>query len=268
MLQKIPVDASVTLCYKSIGEFNSNLPLLLFLHEGLGSIAQWKNFPQNLCNKLRLPGLIYERYGYGHSTPLQEEREDHYLEKEAEYYLPLLIEKLNLRNRLIILIGHSDGATIALLYAAVFPKNIVYVVSMAAHVFWEQISADSAAKLEVKYKHHTEFREKFRKYHLSHSDNTLFSFTKTITRKSFQKWNVEHYLDKIESPILILQGKNDHYGTEKQVQSILKNTKHDLNRFLFIDDCGHSPHLEKESTVIEQIVKLHEDVHKTLPLNR
>lgn len=257
MLQKIAVDTKVNLCYKTLGAFDSGSPLLLFLHEGLGSIAQWKKFPEHLCKQLNLPGLVYERYGYGHSTPLQEEREDHYLEREAEYYLPRFLEKLNLQQRPLILIGHSDGATIALLYAAVFPKNIVYVVSMAAHVFWEQISADSAAKVLEKYRKHPDFREKFRKYHFEHSDNTISSFAHTINRKSFHKWNVEHYLPNIKSPVLILQGKNDHYGTEKQVESIFENTTHSLKKYKFIDDCGHSPHLEKEEIVLNEIMQLH-----------
>lgn len=262
MLNKIAIDAKITLCYKTIGDFNSDAPLLLFLHEGLGSIAQWKKFPEHLCKTLALPGLVYERYGYGHSTSLQEERADNYLHTESEVHLPNFLSKLKLQSRPLILIGHSDGASIALMYASVFPDNIVYVVSMAAHVFWEQISTDSAVKVEDKYKHHPDFREKFKKYHFGHADNTFYSFTKTITRKSFQSWNMENYLSGVKAPVLIIQGKSDHYGTEKQVYSIAEKTTNPLNRFLFINECGHSPHLEAEETVLNEIVKLHKQVIK------
>lgn len=257
MLHKIAVDTKVTLCYKLIGKEDTSLPLLLFLHEGLGSIAQWKHFPDELCKLLNLPGLVYERYGYGHSTPLQEERKDDYLHTEAEYFLPLFIKKLDLENRPLILIGHSDGGSIALLYASLYPKQIKYIVSMAAHVFVEQISTNSANKLIEKYKHHPEFREKFKKYHFEHADNTFYQFAQTISRQSFQNWNIEDCLPKINTPLLILQGKSDHHGTEKQVHSIYNKTIHPVKRFLFVDNCGHSPHLEAKEAVLEEVIKFH-----------
>jgi len=151
-LQKINIDDKVTLAYKTIGYPNVDQPLLVFLHEGLGSIAQWKDFPELICQELNMPGLIYDRYGYGYSTALQEKRATTYLENEAEYFLPQLINKLSLQNRELILIGHSDGASIALIYAALFPEYVITVVSIAAHVFCEQISRDSITKLKEVYK--------------------------------------------------------------------------------------------------------------------
>jgi pimeloyl-ACP methyl ester carboxylesterase len=260
MLHKIAIDNKVSLCYKYIGLDDSSLPLLLFLHEGLGSIAQWKHFPDELCSKLQLPGLIYERYGYGHSTPLQENRKDDYLHVESDYYLPLFIKALKLENRPLILIGHSDGGTIALLYTSLFPTQVKYIVSMAAHVFVEQISTTSAVKLIEKYKHHADFREKFKKYHFEHADNTFYQFAETISRQSFQSWNIENCLPKINTPILILQGKSDHYGTEKQVYAIFEKTKSSKKHYLLIDNCGHSPHLEAKEIVLTEIQSFHKEI--------
>jgi pimeloyl-ACP methyl ester carboxylesterase len=251
-IQKIAVDAKVTLAYQIIGDTNTK-PLLVFLHEGLGSIAQWKNFPELVCAELNLPGLVYERYGYGLSTELLENRESDYLEHEANYFLPLLLKKLQFQNKPIILIGHSDGASIALIYASLFPKNILKVVSIAAHVFNEQISIDSIKKIKKEYELNTKFKRSLEKYHPKHADSTFYAFANTITSKDFKHWNIENYLADIQTPVLVIQGKNDEYGTEKQVNSIYSKCPNANNKRLIITDCGHSPHLTHKKIVIEAL---------------
>lgn len=252
-LQKIKIDNKVTLAYQTLGQLEQDKPLLVFLHEGLGSIAQWKDFPEVMCNELNLPGLIYDRYGYGHSTELQEKRTTDYLEKEAAYFLPQLINKLSLQNRALILIGHSDGASIALIYAALFPDNVTTVVSMAAHVFCEQISRDSINKLEKIYESKPFVKSRFEKYHFDHTDSTFYAFARTITSDEFRDWNIEHFLPQIAAPVFVIQGDKDEYGTEKQVNSIHNNTPNKKGKRLIIKDCGHSPHLTNQQLVIEEI---------------
>ncbi len=256
-LKYVQVDEKVKLAYQLIGKANSSKPLLLFLHEGLGSIAQWKKFPEKLCESLDLPGLVYERYGYGHSTALQEERKANYLDVEGNYYFPKLIENLSLTEQKLILVGHSDGASIALIYASLFPKNILMVVSMAAHVFNEQISVDSIKKLRVLYECNDRLKKSFEKYHFDHTDSTFYAFANTITHDSFKEWNIEHYLTDITAPILAIQGYNDEYGTALQVESIVTKSQNKYNRNLMIPKCGHSPHLQKQTFVLNQIVEFY-----------
>jgi len=254
-IQKVNINEKVSLAYQTINLSDKEKPLLFFLHEGLGSIAQWKDFPEKLCEELDLPGLIYERYGYGYSSELQELREIDYLETEANYYLPELIDKLQLQNRKIIIVGHSDGASIALIYAALYPKNILKVISIAAHVFTEQISINSIKLLEKEYQLNTKFKKSLEKYHFGHTDSTFYAFSKTITSKEFKDWNIEHYLPKIDSPILIIQGDNDEYGTIKQVESIYQQTSSVIKKQLIIQNCGHIPHLSNQKIVIQEIRK-------------
>jgi pimeloyl-ACP methyl ester carboxylesterase len=256
-IQKVKIDDKIELAYEFIHIHDEDGPLLVFLHEGLGSIAQWKNFPKVLCEKLNLNGLVYERYGYGHSTPLQEERKSTYLDVEGNYFLPQLIEKLNLTNRELILVGHSDGASIALIYASLFPEKIKMVVSMAAHVFNEQISIDSIKELELLYESDPKLKRSFERYHFDHTDSTFYAFSKTITHADFKQWNIEHYLTNIVAPIIAIQGFDDEYGTELQVESIVTKSQNKYNRKLMIPNCGHSPHLEKQAFVINQIDELY-----------
>jgi pimeloyl-ACP methyl ester carboxylesterase len=264
-LKYVQVDEKVKLAYQLIGKTNTSLPFVIFLHEGLGSIAQWKDFPEKLCQTLGLPGLIYERYGYGYSTPLQEERASNYLDVEGNYFLPKLIEKLNLTNREIILVGHSDGASIALIYASLFPENVKLVVSMAAHVFNEQISVDSIKKLEALYNSDSRLKKSFEKYHFDHTDSTFYAFSKTITHPNFKDWNIEHYLTNITAPIIAIQGFEDEYGTALQVESIVTKSQSKYNKNVMIPKCGHSPHLQKQTFVLNQITDFYNTVCNLQP---
>lgn len=264
-LKYINIDNKVDLAYQTIGEIDVSKPLLIFLHEGLGSIGQWKNFPAKLCETMELPGLVFDRYGYGYSTPLQENRTAEYLEVEGNYFFPKLIKKLGLQNQDLILVGHSDGASIALIYASLFPQKIKMIVSMAAHVFNEQISIDSAIKLESFYENYSKVKSRFEKFHFDHSDSTFYAFTKTIAHPSFKDWNIEHYLKHITAPIIAIQGFNDEYGTALQVESIVSNAQNKYNQNLMIPKCGHSPHLQKQPFVIKHIVEFFEFINQLEP---
>lgn len=259
-LYLISINDKVKLSYQLIDKNGTEKPLLVFLHEGLGSIAQWKNFPELLCDKLNLDGLVYERYGYGYSTPLQETRESNYLDVEGNYFLPNLIEKLSLNNRKIILVGHSDGASIALIYASLFPKNITMVASMAAHVFNEQISVNSIIKLKKQYESNEKLKKSFERYHFDHTDSTFYAFANTITHPNFKDWNIEHYLPNISAPIIAIQGFDDEYGTEIQVDSIVSKSLNKLNKKVMIPNCGHSPHLQFPEFVVHQIEQFYNNI--------
>lgn len=217
--------------------------VVVFLHEALGSIGQWKGFPQLLCNTIGAKGLIYERQGYGLSSPLTQKRTSMYLEKYACEEMPQIIDLL-LSNQKIVLIGHSDGGSIALLYASSFPNNVVGVITMAAHVFVEKetiegiypaIEAYSAGRLHGLHK-----------YHGDKVDELFKAWSETWLSAEYQSWNI---CDKIaqQIPSLILQGDKDEYGTEKQLFAIQeKLSKAEIQ---LLPNIHHQPHLEQPELV-------------------
>ncbi|TXB67142.1 alpha/beta hydrolase [Vicingus serpentipes] len=254
-IQKVQVNDKIELAYEFINIHNEEKPLLIFLHEGLGSIAQWKSFPRELCEKLNLNGLVYERYGYGYSTPFLEKRKPDYLYREGDYFLPLLMKKLGLENKEVILIGHSDGASVALIYAACFPKNIKAVVSMAAHVFVDEQSIKGIKEAYDFYLSGPTLKNALKRYHFDHTDSTFMAWAELWQTPEFIKFNMEHLLPKIEAPILAIQGLQDEYGLPSQITSIVNNGSNANNEALFLEDTKHSPHFEKKEDVINAITK-------------
>lgn len=228
---------------------NENI-ILVFLHEALGSIGQWKAFPEQLCKKLQLDGFVYEREGHGHSSPFNKERTVNYLHDYAWDELNELIETAFSRDKKIILIGHSDGGTIALLYAARFPKNIVACITMAAHVINEPetiagikpaIDAFKAGKLVG-----------LEKYHGNQTEELFYAWANTWKSAEFRDWNICAEIESIRCPVLAIQGLTDQYGTEKQLELIKASVSGKVKTVL-LPTCGHHPHLELPNQVVSEI---------------
>ena len=224
--------------------------ILIFLHEALGSIPQWRSFPKELCEHVNLNGLIYERQGHGKSDPLTEERNERYLHDYAWKELPELLETLFASDQKIILIGLSDGGTIALLFAAAFPKRIAAVVTMAAHVINEPetiagiqpaVEAFKAGKLK-----------KLTEFHGEKTDTLFFTWANTWKSEEFRTWNICGDIRALKSPLLAIQGAQDQYGTAKQLELIKNSVQADCETVL-LPGCGHHPHLEKTTDVIQRI---------------
>ncbi|MNU78369.1 2-succinyl-6-hydroxy-2,4-cyclohexadiene-1-carboxylate synthase [compost metagenome] len=223
-------------------------PLLVFLHEALGSIVQWKSFPQNLCNSLNLPGVVIERSGHGKSSSLVGERDRNYLHEYADETIQVLLEILN-PDQNIILIGHSDGGSIALLLASKQLKNLQAVATMAAHTFVEQetlvgihpaIEAFKSGKLNGLYNIHGDKTE------------TLFyAWANTWLSSGFKSWDIRHEIQDFKQPVLAIQGFNDQYGTEEQIHSIVAGFSNRVGKM--IPACGHHPHLEKSKEMVDLI---------------
>lgn len=235
--------------YQIIGEFKQNSPFLIFLHEGLGSIPQWKDFPERLCRATGMPGFLYERHGYGQSTPPGPERSPDFLHNEAFYILPLLLEKLNLKGSHYVF-GHSDGATIALLYASLQPKNLQATVAEAPHVFLEEQSVKGIAKTKEAFQRGS--LKGLEKYHTSHTGNVVLSWTSYWLDPSNSDWNMFDELEKIKTPVLFIQGTKDMFGTLQQGVEIRKRTKGSYQS-LILEKCGHVPHFEKQVKVLDAI---------------
>jgi pimeloyl-ACP methyl ester carboxylesterase len=232
--------------------YNNEKPLLVLLHEGLGSIEQWKDFPQLIAEATKLPVMVYDRRGYGKSSPLKKSFQADYMHQEALEEFPTLLRELNIKQKLI-LIGHSDGGSIALLYASAFPDKVEMLISLAAHVFVENISVSGIQEAENMYKENVRFREALKRYHSEKTDEIFCSWAGVWLSGEFRNWNIEECLPGIKAPVLALQGDQDQYGTEKQVDSIVSNVRGKSIKYM-ISDCGHSPHKEQKDITLKEIV--------------
>lgn len=227
--------------------------VLVFLHEALGSIGQWKAFPQQLCNSLQINGIVYEREGYGNSSELQETRGIDYLHKYAWEELPELIDVLFPPEKKIILVGHSDGGTIALLYAARYPNKVKAVISMAAHVIVEDVTLRGIAPAVQAY---NEGKLKgLEKYHGDKTEKLFFAWANTWNLPEFFDWNICSDIEVVACPVLAIQGVNDQYGTEQQVDLIVSSIGKDKVQKAMLHKCGHHPHLEVSDEVIQLVTE-------------
>jgi len=223
--------------------------VILFLHEALGSIRQWKDFPEKLCETLNLPGLVYERQGHGKSAPLMQKRTSNYLHQYALEELPAFLDSINERRKLL-LVGHSDGGTIALLFASKFPDRVAGICTMAAHVINE---TETIAGIEPAVKAYELGKlNGLKKYHGDKTKALFFAWADIWRDPSFQNWNICDEIGKCEAPALFIQGADDQYGTAKQITLIEANYSGTSTSEL-ISNCGHHPHLEQPENVIHLI---------------
>lgn len=222
---------------------------LVFLHEGLGCIEMWKAFPDKLCRSTGCPGLVYDRCGYGKSSPLSRPRDINYVHAYARTELDLLLNMV-LGDQSCILIGHSDGASIALIYGAARRPHLKAIVSEAAHVFVEDKTITGIKKAYHHYLQHG--IPGLTKYHGDKSDTIFRAWAEVWLSDWFRSWNIESLLPAVSCPVLALQGAKDAYGTVKQVESIVSNVTGPAEP-LIIEGCGHAPHLESERMVMATI---------------
>jgi pimeloyl-ACP methyl ester carboxylesterase len=235
-------------------------PLLVFLHEGLGSLAMWKDFPRALCNAAGVRGLVYSRPGYGRSTPRAADDfwDVDFLHRQAHEVLPALLGALNVAAPPWLL-GHSDGASIALLYAARRP--VAGAIVMAPHIMVEDLSIASIEKARAAYGD-TDLRQRLAKYH-DDPDSAFWGWNRAWLQPAFRPWTIEDEIGAITCPLLALQGVDDEYGTLAQIHRIAQRVPQTELRA--IADCGHSPHRDQSAAVIAAtttfIHRLHPPFH-------
>ena len=225
--------------------------VLVFLHEALGSIGQWKDFPERLCASLNLPGIVYERQGHGSSSSLTSQRGADYLEQYALNELPEFLDLVLKEQQKAILVGHSDGGTIALLYANTYNHRLHAIVTMAAHVINEPETLAGIAPAVKAYEKGK--LDGLKKYHGDKTEDLFFAWADTWNAPFFRDWNICKKIDKVTVDALILQGWGDQYGTERQVDLILDHIKSNKKQKLMLEQCGHHPHLEQKEAVIKAI---------------
>lgn len=228
-----------------------DLPSLVFLHEGLGSIAQWRDFPVCLSILTGLPALVYDRLGYGNSDALNVPRTDRYLHDEALISLPDVLEKLNINDA--ILIGHSDGGSIALIFAAIHGSKTRGVITEAAHVFVEDVTI-SGIHQAVEFFNTTDLRNRLLQYHKGNTDLMFCAWADTWLASSFRNWNIEEFLPQITCPIFAIQGEEDEYGTHAQIESIITKVSGPA-KGLMIPNCGHIPHHQAFEKVLNEMAR-------------
>lgn len=218
---------------------------LVFLHEGLGSIAQWRDFPAALCAATEQPGLIYDRWGFGGSDRLELPRPTDYLEIEATRFLPEVLAACEVERP--ILIGHSDGGTIALLYAAAFPDRVAACITEAAHVFVEQVTL-AGIRQAVEAWRTTGLPRRLERYHGAKAEAAFRGWAETWLSEDFRDWNIVAKLATLSCPLLVMQGADDEYGTADQVTAIAEAVSGPVQTFL-LPDCGHTPHHQARERV-------------------
>ena len=229
--------------YQWVGDLASGAPVVVFLHEGLGSVSMWRDFPERFCAKHGFRGLVFSRYGYGRSTPKPdgENWAPDFMHRQAHEVLPLLFEHLNIERPWLF--GHSDGGSIALLYASKFdPAGIVVV---APHILVEDLSITSIEKAREAYAM-TDMRTRLARHHAD-PDSAFRGWNDVWLSPAFRAWNIEAELASITCPVLAVQGEDDEYGTLEQIRGIARRVPH--TELLVIPNCAHSPHRDQPETL-------------------
>jgi pimeloyl-ACP methyl ester carboxylesterase len=236
--------------YQWIGHDRIHAPLIVFLHEGLGSLAMWKDFPQRLCDAAGCRGLVYSRPGYGNSTPrpAQEAWGLDFMHRQAHEVLPALLKALAIDTRVHKpwLFGHSDGGSITLLYAARFTEHVAGAIVVAPHILVEDLSVDSIAKARTAYLG-TDLRQRLAKYHQD-PDSAFWGWNDIWLHPPFREWSIETEIESIRCPLLAIQGVDDEYGTLEQIHGIARCVPQ--TQVLELRDCGHSPHRDQAARLI------------------
>jgi pimeloyl-ACP methyl ester carboxylesterase len=244
-------DRQVRIEYQWLSRQLVEAPLIVFLHEGLGSLGMWKDFPQKLCDAVSCRGLVYSRPGYGRSTPRAAEEAwgVDFMHQQAQQVLPALLKALGVDTlaKPPWLFGHSDGGSISLLYAASFPQQLSGVVVLAPHIVVEDVSVQSIAMTRQTYLG-TDLRKRLARYH-DDPDSAFWGWNNIWLHPPFKQWTIEAELPAITCPLLAVQGVDDEYGTLEQIRGIRRRVPHAT--LLELPGCGHSPHRDQPQAVME-----------------
>lgn len=229
----------------------NHCPTLIFLHEGLGCADMWKDFPKKLSRDTGCPSLIFSRPGYGRSDPSPLPWKINFMHKQALKRLPEIIQKAKIKD--YILIGHSDGGSISIIFAgSPYAEGLRGLITEAAHVFCEQITVECIQQAKINYEQH-DLKQGLEKYHGINTHNAFRGWNDAWLNPRFMNWNIEKYLNRIQVPMLAIQGENDPYGTIKQIESISRGVKN--IQPCVMGGCRHSPHLEQPQKTLSTMTR-------------
>jgi pimeloyl-ACP methyl ester carboxylesterase len=225
-------------------------PTLVFLHEGLGCSAMWRDFPLRVAQATGCGVLVYSRAGYGNSEAILLPRPVRYMHDEAHIILPQVLDAVGVRQA--ILIGHSDGGSIALIYAGSRPDGLVRgLIVEAPHIFVEERTLASIAQAAAGYTNGP-LQRRLERYHGVNTDCAFWGWHNVWLDPAFRAWNIAAYLPNISVPVLVIQGENDAYGTLRQVEAIQSGCQ-GLVQSLILPHCGHSPHRDQPEHTLAAI---------------
>lgn len=235
-----------------------NRPTIVFLHDSLGSVQLWRDFPAKLGKELNYNVLVYDRQGFGKSDPLPTyKRQYDYLEAETSVLNNLLTE---LKIEEAILFGHSDGGSIALIAASMYPEKIKAIIVEAGHVFVEDFALKGINEAIHEYEQGN-LAERLEKYHGDKTDTVFKAWTKTWTSEAFRDWSIEHFLPGITCPLLFIQGENDEYATLDQVERTVSQVSGRAEKFI-VPGAGHTPHKEVPEAIITGTAEFLKNISK------
>ncbi len=224
-------------------------PTLVFLHEGLGSVSMWRDFPRRAAQATGCAAVAYSRRGYGRSEALRGPRPVRYMHDEALEVLPPLLEELGVREP--VLVGHSDGGSIAIIYGGAHDR-LKGLVVMAPHVFVEDLSVESIAQAKVAFET-SDLRERLARHHAD-PEGAFRGWNDVWLHPEFRAWNIEEFLPRITCPVLAIQGFDDEYGTMAQIEAVVRQVSGPVEA-LRLDRCGHSPHRDQPAAVLEALAR-------------
>ncbi len=224
----------------------SDAPTLVFLHEGLGCVSLWRDFPARLARATGLGALVYSRRGYGRSDPVPLPRPVRFMHDEAEV-LEKVLDAAGIREALPV--GHSDGASIALIHAATHPGARIRALALVApHVFVEELTVASIAAIGREYGR-TDLPRRLERHHGANTECAFRGWNDVWLDPAFRAWSIEALLPRVAPPTLVLQGGKDEYGTMRQVAALLVGTEGPVTARL-LEGCGHSPHRDRPDDVL------------------
>ncbi len=254
--------ANQQLEYTWIGPAPAQAPTLVFLHDGLGCADTWRDFPARLAERTGCGALIYSRSGHGDSAPLDRPRTARYLHDEALAVLPQVLRTMDIRQS--IFIGHSDGASIALIYAgAGGAEATLGLVLEAPHVFVEDITIAGIERVGEMYRT-TDLAQKLARYHGDQTNAVFWSWYDTWLSPEFRHWNIEAYCRHIVCPLLVIQGEDDEYGTKRQVDAVVSQVSTPAEAVM-LPACGHMPHRDQAQATLEAMTRFVQGIVRATP---
>lgn len=238
--------------YVDIAASRPHRPALILLHEGLGSVALWRDFPEKVASSTGCRTVVYSRYGFGRSSPRRQPYTPAFMHDEAFNILPGIRARLEIERP--VLLGHSTGASMALIHAGMEASDVAGVVAMAPLCFVEEFNLDSIRRAKDVYRS-TGMREKLAQYH-DDVDGVFWGWNDIWLNPDFKSWGIADQLTRVRCPILAVLGDDDEYCTPAQIEEIqrkaVKAARIDVLR---LAHCGHSPHRDQPKIVIEAIAR-------------
>lgn len=243
--QRLSIDISgASLEYAWVGADDAQDATIVFLHEGLGSLGQWRDFPEALCTRIGCRGLVYSRRGHGRSSSLTAPLTVRFMHDEALVVLPQLLDRLGITSP--ILFGHSDGGSIAVIYTGAGHATVSGLILEAPHVFVEDTTITGIRSVCERYES-GDLKARLGRHH--DAAQALFTgWTDIWLSPAFRAWNIEHYAATIDTPVLLIQGREDEYGTTAQLDAIAAKVRGRC-RSVLLPECGHFAHVDQPEAV-------------------